>query len=467
MKLILTLFIVILLHSVSEGNIVTLQDNFTMTSPVIIDKKFVLDLNQKVLMISIDEAVKVTASGDLTIKNGTVISSGRNIIYSNGGKITLGEDLTINSSRSVIYADSGGVVNISGADITCSDLFDSVAFITGSDSEINILNGSLKSTSLKPDVYTLIISDNASASISGGKVESVNGSAIMNNSSKNNLKINSGVINGRIAVSNSEIQISPGSDSKYFIRDKDGKIKAAVVSKTIIIKLKHSHSEEEQIISSDVLQNNFTDTSSEDTFIHEISEEKEEIAEDVNNEIENSDTVNDFTIITVQSKDVFIENSAMYTGSKGENKFDFIDDSSVTVLNLRDSEVEDVNVKGLKNLKIVYVSGNKYIKSLNLSETSITELSVEGCENLEELDVSSTDITFLNLKSCYNLQNLNIEGCENIQSVEGLEDTALNGGCNVFMQKFYIFFIAVLLLRSCFQKSSNRELLKKLKNTPD
>ena len=107
-------------------------------------------------------------------------------------------------------------------------------------------------------------------------------------------------------------------------------------------------------------------------------------------------------------------------GSRPSGYLDSINDESISFADLVDYKVESIDLHGFKNIKNILIAGNTYVKFLDLSETSITELSVQGCKS--------------------------------IQSVKGIEYVDINGGCNVLCMGF--FFIMFLFLS--YNKFSSR-----------
>ena len=87
---------------------------------------------------------------------------------------------------------------------------------------------------------------------------------------------------------------------------------------------------------------------------------------------------------------------------------------NLLTLNLKNSKVETVDVKGCKNLEIINIEGAENLQKLNVRETKITTLNAKDCTKLETVEA----------KSCKNLKDVNFEGCESLEYLD-VSETAI------------------------------------------
>ena len=87
-----------------------------------------------------------------------------------------------------------------------------------------------------------------------------------------------------------------------------------------------------------------------------------------------------------------------------------LQNSNISSLKLHNSKVERVNAAGCKNLTNIDAEDNTSLTELNVSESNITMINVKNCSRLQSLNCSSCDIEagYLNLEGCINLVLLDI-----------------------------------------------------------
>ena len=80
--------------------------------------------------------------------------------------------------------------------------------------------------------------------------------------------------------------------------------------------------------------------------------------------------------------------------------------SALTILDCRNNDITNLIVNNLHSLRLLNVSGCRYLRNLDCSNNSLTTLRVDGCTNLTELNCDSNSLTTLNLNDCTNLTDI-------------------------------------------------------------
>ena len=113
----------------------------------------------------------------------------------------------------------------------------------------------------------------------------------------------------------------------------------------------------------------------------------------------------DFTDISFDENSLIEEITA--DGNSSIRTVKIRDNDKLTLLDLKYSGVEIVDVNGCKNLEAINLEGCKFLEYLDVSNTNIKTLNLLGCRNLKTLICASCDMIDLNIDGCDLLENVN------------------------------------------------------------